>query len=92
MTKKRNKFLDILEILAAIFFIFILAIENVNALEKGVTIPLVADRMTDTGEEGSYIDAQVIVTNGTGHVFVDTNPYSQCRSTRFSKNCSDGCF
>jgi uncharacterized protein len=48
-----------------------------NALEKGVTIPLVADKTTDTGEVGSYLSAQVVVTNGTGHVFVDTNPYSQ---------------
>ncbi len=53
------------------------AIENVFALEDGVTIPLVADKMTINGEEGSYLNAQVIVTNGTGHVFVDTNPFTQ---------------
>jgi uncharacterized protein len=55
----------------------ILTISNVHALEDGVTIPLVADRISDNTEEGSYLNAQVIVTNGTGHVFVDTNPYTQ---------------
>lgn len=52
-------------------------IGNVHALENGVMIPLVADRVTENGEEGSYLNAQVIVTNGTGHVFVDTNPFTQ---------------
>ena len=50
---------------------------NVHALENGVTIPLVADRITVNGDEGSYLNAQVVVTNGTGHVFVDTNPFTQ---------------
>ena len=50
---------------------------NVHALEDGVTIPLVADKMSINGEEGAFLNAQVIVTNGTGHVFVDTNPYTQ---------------
>lgn len=59
-----------------LLYISVLVI-NVNALENGVTIPLVADRMTDNGEEGAFLHAQVIVTNGTGHVFVDTNPYTQ---------------
>jgi uncharacterized protein len=63
----------------AIFLLYvsILTISNVHALEDGVTIPLVADRISDNGEVGSYLNAQVIVTNGTGHVFVDTNPYTQ---------------
>ena len=56
---------------------FLLTIGNVYALENGVTIPLVADRMTDSGEAGAILSAQVIVTNGTGHVYVDTNPYTQ---------------
>lgn len=57
--------------------LYILVISNVGALENGVTIPLVADRMSDTEETGAILSAQVIVTNGTGHVFVDTNPYTQ---------------
>ncbi|MCX9083754.1 MAG: hypothetical protein OIN87_03025 [Candidatus Methanoperedens sp.] len=48
-----------------------------NALEDGVSIPLVADKLTGDGEEGALLGAQVIVVNGTGHVFVDTNPYTQ---------------
>ncbi|MFZ3383437.1 MAG: S16 family serine protease, partial [Candidatus Methanoperedens sp.] len=46
-------------------------------LEDGVLVPLVADRSTGDGEEGILLGAEVIVTNGTGHVFVDTNPYTQ---------------
>jgi uncharacterized protein len=65
------------KIFLAIFLLCILIISNVSALENGVTIPLVADRMSDTGEVGAILSAQVIVTNGTGHVFVDTNPYTQ---------------
>jgi uncharacterized protein len=48
-----------------------------NALEEGVSVPLVADKLTGDGEEGALLGAQVIVVNGTGHVFVDTNPYTQ---------------
>src|SRR4030067_1279729 len=58
-------------------FSLLLTITSVYALEDGVSIPLVADRMTDSGDEGVLLAAQVIVTNGTGHVFVDTNPYTQ---------------
>ena len=65
------------KIFLAIFLLFIVTITNAHALESGVSIPLVADMMTDNGEEGSILNAQVIVTNGTGHVFVDTNPYTQ---------------
>ncbi len=53
------------------------ALSGVQALEDGVSIPLVADRTADGGDEGVLLGAQVIVTNGTGHVFVDTNPYTQ---------------
>ena len=60
-----------------LLYISMLTIGNVYALENGVIIPLVADRITSNGEEGSYLNAQVIVTNGTGHVFVDTNPFTQ---------------
>lgn len=58
-------------------FLLLLTINNVYALEEGVSVPLVADRSTGDGEEGVLLSAQVIVTNGTGHVFVDTNPYTQ---------------
>ena len=58
-------------------FLLILTINGVSALEDGVLVPLVADRSTGDGEEGILLGAEVIVTNGTGHVFVDTNPYTQ---------------
>jgi len=57
--------------------ILALVLVNVHALEDGVMVPLVADRNTDGGDEGILLSAQVIVMNGTGHVFVDTNPYTQ---------------
>jgi uncharacterized protein len=65
--------------LLAIFLLSLslVAIGNASALENGVSIPLVADSMSANGEAGSYLNAQVIVTNGTGHVFVDTNPFTQ---------------
>ena len=68
------------KLLLAIFVLYIysiLFVGDVYALGNGVAIPLVADMISDNGETGSYINAQVIVTNGTGHVFVDTNPYTQ---------------
>ncbi len=65
-----NKFL-------LLFLVFLVSLNGVHALEDGVSIPLVADRSTDGGDEGILLGAQVIVTNGTGHVFVDTNPYTQ---------------
>jgi uncharacterized protein len=65
------------KILLAISLLYILTIGNAYALGNGVTIPLVADKISDNGEEGELLSAQVIVTNGTGHVFVDTNPYTQ---------------
>lgn len=68
--KTRNKIL-----LASL--LCILTIGNVYALGNGTTIPLAADIMSNNAEAGALISAQVIVTNGTGHVFVDTNPYTQ---------------
>ncbi|MFZ3059810.1 MAG: S16 family serine protease [Candidatus Methanoperedens sp.] len=65
-----NKFL-------LLFLVFLVTLNGVHALEDGVSIPLVADRSTDGGDEGVLLGAKVIVTNGTGHVFVDTNPYTQ---------------
>lgn len=59
------------------FFFLIMTITGAYALEPGVSVPLVADRSTGDGEEGILLGAEVIVTNGTGHVFVDTNPYTQ---------------
>lgn len=64
-------------LLVSLLCIFITTIGSVHALENGVTIPLVADKITVNGDEGSYLNAQVVVTNGTGHVFVDTNPFTQ---------------
>ena len=58
-------------------FLLLLTINSVYALEEGVSVPLVADKSTGDGEEGLLLGAEVIVTNGTGHVFVDTNPYTQ---------------
>lgn len=60
-----------------VFIILLLTVNFVHALPDGVSIPLVADRSTGDGEEGVLLGAQVVVTNGTGHVFVDTNPYTQ---------------
>ncbi len=57
--------------------LLLVSVNTVHALEGGVTVPLVADRSSDSGDEGVLLSAQVIVTNGTGHVFVDTNPYTQ---------------
>lgn len=48
-----------------------------QALDGGVSVPLVADSSTAEGDTGILLGAQVIVTNGTGHVFVDTSPYTQ---------------
>ncbi len=50
---------------------------TVSALEEGVTVPLVADSSTLDGDQGVLLYARVIAANGTGHVFVDTSPYTQ---------------
>ncbi|NIA03259.1 MAG: hypothetical protein GWP12_01790 [Nitrospirae bacterium] len=46
-------------------------------LEDGVTIPVVAAYSTKYGESGILLNATVIVTEGDGRVFVDTQPYTQ---------------
>ncbi|GFO96945.1 serine protease-like protein [groundwater metagenome] len=66
----KNKFLRVL-------LIFIVIAGTAHALEDGVTVPLVADSRTPDGEQGILLFARVIATNGTGHVFVDTSPYTQ---------------
>lgn len=61
-----------------VFLIFIIIAGTAQGLEEGVTIPLVADSSTpDGGDQGILLYARVIATNGTGHVFVDTSPYTQ---------------
>lgn len=64
-------------VLSCIILLVFNPFNGVNALEEGVSVPLVADKVTGDGEEGALLGAQVIVVNGTGHVFVDTNPYTQ---------------
>src|SRR5659263_224445 len=68
--------LQLLTISCIILLVFNL-FSGANALEDGVSVPLVADKVTGDGEQGALLGAQVIVVNGTGHVFVDTNPYTQ---------------
>ncbi len=65
-----NKFLLVLLILSV-------SLSTAHALENGVTVPLVADHSTEEGDEGILLSARVIAANGTGHVFVDTSPYTQ---------------
>ncbi|MCE8423187.1 MAG: hypothetical protein J5U17_03980 [Candidatus Methanoperedens sp.] len=60
-----------------ILFFLLAFIQVTHALEDGVIVPLVADMSMDDGDKGLLLYARVIVTNGTGHVFVDTSPYTQ---------------
>lgn len=60
-----------------IFLILFIIVNTAHALEEGVMIPLVADSSTKDGEQGILLFARVIATNGSGHVFVDTSPYTQ---------------
>ncbi|PPA79664.1 MAG: Archaeal Lon protease [ANME-2 cluster archaeon HR1] len=46
-------------------------------MEEGITVPIVAAYSTPDGESGVLLNATVIVTPGNGHVFVDTQPYTQ---------------
>ena len=62
-------------ILAFVFFLILPA--HAIHLEDGVTIPVVADYSTKEGETGILLNATVIVTEGDGRVFVDTQPYTQ---------------
>ncbi|MDF1532279.1 MAG: hypothetical protein P1P72_08205 [ANME-2 cluster archaeon] len=65
-------------IFTAIFLILVLVVPvSAMHLEEGVTIPLVAAYTTIEGETGVLLNATVIVTEGNGHVFVDTQPYTQ---------------
>ncbi len=61
----------------SIFLILFIIVNTAHALEDGVTVPLVADSSTQDGKQGILLFARVIATNGTGHVFVDTSPYTQ---------------
>ena len=60
-----------------VIIVLLVSAGNIHALEDGVTVPLVADSSTANGDEGILLGATVIVQNGTGHVFVDTSPYTQ---------------
>ena len=60
-----------------ILLILFIIINTAHALEDGVTVPLVADSSTPDGEQGILLFTRVIAANGTGHVFVDTSPYTQ---------------
>jgi len=64
-------------IVSCIILLVFSPFNGANALEDGISVPLVADKLTGDGEEGALLGAEVIVVNGTGHVFVDTNPYTQ---------------
>jgi len=59
--------------------LFILLTSPASAinLEEGVTIPIIAAYSTMEGETGVLLNATVIITEGNGHVFVDTQPYTQ---------------
>ncbi len=60
-----------------VLIILIVTAGTVYGLEEGVTVPLVADSSAPDGEHGVLLYARVIAANGTGHVFVDTSPYTQ---------------
>lgn len=60
-----------------IILLFLLTLNIVSGLEEGITVPVVAFQSTEDGDKGLLLSAEVIVTNGTGHVFVDTSPYTQ---------------
>lgn len=65
--------------LALTITLFILLTTPASAInvEEGVTIPIIAAYSTMEGETGVLLNATVIVTEGNGHVFVDTQPYTQ---------------
>jgi len=62
-----------------LLLVVFLTVPVVVALPPGntVSVPLVADYRTERGEEGVLLNATVVVTNGSGHVFVDTRPYAE---------------
>jgi uncharacterized protein len=59
-----------------LFIILTTPISAIN-IDEGVTIPIIAAYSTMEGETGVLLNATVIVTEGNGHVFVDTQPYTQ---------------
>jgi uncharacterized protein len=61
-----------------IFILLLIAPASAINIKDGTTIPLVAAYTTPSGmETGVLLNATVIVTQGNGHVFVDTQPYTQ---------------
>jgi uncharacterized protein len=59
-----------------LFFLLTAPASAIN-VDEGVTIPLVAAYSIMEEENGVLLNATVIVTEGNGHVFVDTQPYTQ---------------
>ncbi|MCL7415809.1 MAG: hypothetical protein M8349_07100 [ANME-2 cluster archaeon] len=57
--------------------LFMAAPASAIHVDEGITIPLVAAYTTIDGEMGVLLNATVIVTEGNGYVFVDTQPYTQ---------------
>jgi len=64
-------------VLAITLFILLTTPASAINIDEGVTIPIVAAYSTMEGETGVLLNATVIVTEGNGHVFVDTQPYTQ---------------
>jgi uncharacterized protein len=64
-------------VLAVALVFFLATPAHAIHMEHGVTIPIVASQTTLGGETGVLLNATVIVTEGNGHVFVDTQPYTQ---------------
>lgn len=64
-------------VLTAILILLMSAPACAIHMEEGVTIPIVAAYTTMEGDTGVLLNATVIVTEGNGHVFVDTKPYTQ---------------
>jgi len=72
-----KKFFLLLLILSAISIISFLPPTVALPQGNAVTIHLPAVYFTSEGESGVLTNLTVIVTNGTGHVFVDTAPFTQ---------------
>lgn len=60
-----------------VILILLIAVSTVHALEEGVTVPVVAYHSAGDEETGLLLSARVVAANGSGHVFVDTSPYTQ---------------
>ena len=63
--------------LSSLLFCLLVMQAGAVSLEDGVSIPLVADYISSDSERGVFLSALVAVENGSGHVFVDTSPYTQ---------------